>query len=409
DYNGQLQIGQGTVIVGVNNGIGTNITTANRGVDLGLNVGDTSTANNVSLLASNGVTVGQSIYVSPNTSGGTRTIGLSGNGTNTFNNEMYLDGNLTVSVGTATTDQTTISGAIINTGGLIKTGSGNLILSGANTYSGGTTISAGTLQIGAGSASGSISGAITNNGTLVFNRSDAVTLANVISGTGAVTKASGSGNLTLSGANTFSGKVTVSSGTLTASGVSDSAGSGLGTGNQIELGSGANLQVTVGAGTTNTTARSLIFNGSGTLGASTGTLVWNGNTTFNASTASTFAFNSLAAGTNVFGGIIGNTTNNSAVSLNFQSSQIWSLTGANTFTGGITIGGGKVMATTIADTGTASSVGAGGTIRFGYFDNAPTTFEYVGNGNTNNRQIKLGASAGSNNNTATFLQNGTGA
>jgi autotransporter-associated beta strand protein len=113
-----------------------------------------------------------------------------------------------------------------------------------------------------------------------------------------VTKASGSGNLSLSGANTFSGKVTVISGRLDATGVSDSVGSGLGQGTQVELGSGANLQVNVGAGTTNTTTRALIFNGSGTLGnPGSGPLVWNGSTTVNAATATTINFNSLAGGT----------------------------------------------------------------------------------------------------------------
>ena len=318
---------------------------------------------------------------------------------------------MTVSVGTAAADRVNMSGNIINTGGLIKTGSGTLVLSGANTYSGGTTISAGTLQIGAGSTSGSLSGAITNNAALVINRSDAITFANVISGTGTVTKATGSGNLTLSGANTFSGKVTISSGTLTASGVSDTVGSGLGLGTQVELGgSGANLQVTVGAGATNTTSRQLILNNSATLGnGGNGSLVWNGNTVFNTNTTAALLFNSGGTGTNVFGGIIGNTTNNSAVNLNFQNTQIWSLTGSNTFSGGITIGGGKVIADKLANIGTASSIGTAGNIRFGYFNNAPTTFEYVGSGSTNNIQVKLGAFAGTGNNAGSFLHNGTGA
>ena len=256
----------------------------------------------------------------------------------------------------------------------------------------------------------SITAAITNNGSLQFWQSTALTDSGIISGIGTVTKATGSGNLTLSGANTFSGKVTVSSGTLFATGVSDSVGSGLGMGTQVELGSGANLQVTVGAGTTNTTTRSLILNGNGTLGASTGTLVWNGNVTNNGTSGLiTMAFNSGAAGTNVFGGIIGNTTNNTAVNLNFQSTQIWSLTGSNTFSGGITIGGGKVIADKLANIGTASSIGTAGNIRFGYFNNSPTIFEYVGSGSTNNIQVRLGASAGTGNNSASFLQNGTGA
>ena len=257
----------------------------------------------------------------------------------------------------------------------------------------------------------SITAAITNNGSLQFWQSTALTDSGIISGTGTVTKATGSGNLTLSGANTFSGKVTISSGTLTASGVSDTVGSGLGLGTQVELGgSGANLQVTVGAGATNTTSRQLILNNSATLGnGGNGSLVWNGNTVFNTNTTAALLFNSGGTGTNVFGGIIGNTTNNSAVNLNFQNTQIWSLTGSNTFSGGITIGGGKVIADKLANIGTASSIGTAGNIRFGYFNNAPTTFEYVGSGSTNNIQVKLGAFAGTGNNAGSFLHNGTGA
>jgi autotransporter-associated beta strand protein len=257
----------------------------------------------------------------------------------------------------------------------------------------------------------SITAAITNNGSLQFWQSTALTDSGIISGIGTVTKATGSGNLTLSGANTFSGKVTISSGTLTASGVSDTVGSGLGLGTQVELGgSGANLQVTVGAGATNTTSRQLILNNSATLGnGGNGSLVWNGNTVFNTNTTAALLFNSGGTGTNVFGGIIGNTTNNSAVRLDFQATQIWSLTGSNTFSGGITIGGGKVIADKLANSGTASSIGTAGNIRFGYFNNAPSTFEYVGSGSTNNLQVRLGASAGTINNTASFLQNGSGA
>jgi fibronectin-binding autotransporter adhesin len=80
-------------------------------------------------------------------------------------------------------------------------------LSGTNTYTGATVVSAGTLQIGNGAGSGTPGTAtITNNAALVFNRTNDLTVANMIAGTGTLTKL-GSGVLTLTGSNTFTGGV----------------------------------------------------------------------------------------------------------------------------------------------------------------------------------------------------------
>src|SRR5580765_4519946 len=89
-------------------------------------------------------------------------------------------------------------------GGFNKTGDGTVVLIRANTYTGGTTISAGTLQLGNGGSSGSVVGDITDNAALVINRSDSVTLAGVISGSGTLTQA-GSGTTILTANNTYAG------------------------------------------------------------------------------------------------------------------------------------------------------------------------------------------------------------
>ncbi len=109
---------------------------------------------------------------------------------------------------------TTVASVISGAGGVLeKEGSGTLTLTGANTFTGGTTISSGTLQIGAGGTAGSIAGNILNNAAMIFNRSNNLTYAGVISGIGTLTKL-GAGILTLTGNHTFTGDTTISAGTL---------------------------------------------------------------------------------------------------------------------------------------------------------------------------------------------------
>jgi outer membrane autotransporter protein len=101
-----------------------------------------------------------------------------------------------------------ISGA-----GKLTTYSGTTVLTADNTYTGGTTISGGTLQLGSGGTAGAIVGNVANNGMLVFNRSDTVTFAGLVSGGGAVDQA-GAGTTVLTADNTYTGGTAISGGTL---------------------------------------------------------------------------------------------------------------------------------------------------------------------------------------------------
>ncbi|MFT8674959.1 MAG: autotransporter-associated beta strand repeat-containing protein [Acetobacter sp.] len=102
---------------------------------------------------------------------------------------------------------------------LVKSDAGTLVVTKDQTYRGATTISGGTLQLGNGGTAGDIatSTAIHDNGTLAVDRSDAITVGQVIDGTGNLNQI-GTGTTTLTGANTYTGDTTISGGTLALSG-----------------------------------------------------------------------------------------------------------------------------------------------------------------------------------------------
>jgi len=101
------------------------------------------------------------------------------------------------------------------TAGIIKAGVGTMVLSAANLYTGTTTINAGTLQVGDGGTTGSLDAASAVTGltgaTFAYSRSDNTTFSNIVSGGLAFAKF-GSGTLSLTGANTYSGTTNVNAG-----------------------------------------------------------------------------------------------------------------------------------------------------------------------------------------------------
>ncbi|QQE12265.1 autotransporter-associated beta strand repeat-containing protein [Planctomycetota bacterium] len=150
-----------------------------------------------------------------------------------LDNDIAIDSGQTFTVGEL--GDMTLSGVISGEGGLLEIGNSTLTLNGANTYSGGTTLSDGGIAVGNDDALGSgtltVSGiselsASINNVTLgntvildddliVIGDND-LTLDDVVSGTGTLIK-EGSGTLTLSGVNTYSGSTKMSSGGITVS------------------------------------------------------------------------------------------------------------------------------------------------------------------------------------------------
>lgn len=104
----------------------------------------------------------------------------------------------------------TFSGRIQGSGGVVVGGGNTLNFTTTNTYSGGTTVEAGsTLR---GNTLG-LQGNIDNDGSVVFTQNFDATYAGVITGGGGLVK-TGTGNLSLSAAQTYTGQTQVNGGKL---------------------------------------------------------------------------------------------------------------------------------------------------------------------------------------------------
>lgn len=263
--------------------------------------------------------------------------------------QLTLDGSGTQLYSAAVTGNTTFAGT------LIKQGGGTWIVDSALAPAE-TIISSGTLQIGSGGASGSLAGNISNNGALVVDLGVPGTLSGAISGTGSLSQ-NGSGVVTLTGANTYSGGTTIHAGTLqgdtsslqgditddsalvfkqntagTFAGVVSGTGSLTQAGNGTLTLTGAN---TYGGGTTIAHGVLQVGNG-GTTGSIVGNVADNGVLVFNRSDNQ-----------NVNGAISG------TGSLMQAGPGTLTLTGANSYTGGTTIGAGTLQ---IGNGGTSGSI-----------------------------------------------------
>ncbi len=237
----------------------------------------------------------------------------------------------------------TISAVIAGTDGLDKTDLGTLILTGANTYTGGTTISGGTLQ----GNTTSLHGDIIDNAMLAFDQSTDGTFAGVVSGSGALAKL-GTGTLTLTGANSYSGGTVISEGTLqgdTGSLQGDIVANAMLTFDQTMDGtfagvvSGTGVLSKLGTGTLTLSGANSYRGGtiisSGTLRGDTGSL--QGDITDNAA----LVFEQSADGT--FAGVVsGNGT------LHKFGAGTLMLRGPNTYTGGTTINEGTLQGDTLS-------------------------------------------------------------
>ncbi|MGH6876511.1 MAG: autotransporter-associated beta strand repeat-containing protein, partial [Rhizomicrobium sp.] len=285
----------------------------------------------------------------------------------------------------------TLSGIISGIGGLTKSGLGTLTLSGANDYNGDTTVSAGTLKLGAsnvipdgtGNGNVSVAGTLDLNGydetinglsgagtvdntaasttsTLMVGNNDATsTFSGVIQNTGgtlALTK-TGSGILTLSGANTYTGATNVNAGTFQAGAANTFA-----SGSAFTVSSPATLDLN----DFNQSIDSLAGDGDITLGSATLTTGGTGTSaTFSGAISGTGGLTKTGSGTFT---LSGTSLYNGATSVDAGTLSVNGSIADSTVTvkSGATLGGtGTVGPTTIESGGTLAPGNSIGTITVG--------------------------------------------
>ncbi|EKO5066102.1 fibronectin-binding autotransporter adhesin ShdA [Salmonella enterica] len=232
--------------------------------------------------------------------------------------------------------QGTLDNNVTGEGQIVKSGSDELIVTGDNNYSGGTTISDGTLIADHADSLGT--GAVANSGVLQVGEGE---LENTLSGSGSLVK-TGTGELTLSGDNDYSGGTTISSGTLTAD-HADSLGTGaVANSGVLQVGEGELENTLSGSG-------SLVKTGTGELTLS-GNNTYSGGTTITGGTLTADHADSLGTGTIANNGVLQvgegeleNTLFGSGSLVKTGTGEL-TLSGDNTYSGGTTITGGTLTA-----------------------------------------------------------------
>ncbi|TBL20608.1 fibronectin-binding autotransporter adhesin ShdA [Salmonella enterica] len=243
--------------------------------------------------------------------------------------------------------ENTLSGS----GSLVKTGTGELTLSGDNTYSGGTTITGGTLTADHADSLGS--GDIANSGVLKVGEGD---LENTLSGSGSLVK-TGTGELTLSGGNDYSGGTTIIGGTLTAD-HADSLGTGaVANSGVLQVGEGELENTLSGSG-------SLVKTGTGELTLS-GDNSYSGGTTIIGGTLTADHADLLGTGAVANSGVLQvgegeleNTLSGSGSLVKTGTGEL-TLSGDNSYSGGTTIIGGTLTADHADSLGTGAVANSG--------------------------------------------------
>ena len=263
-YSGSTTIAAGTLSVASIANTGTN---SALGSGSTINIGSGAYTGTLLYTGANATTTNRTINLSGTT--GSAVIDQSGSGNLTFSGAIAggTGGNKTLTLQGSNTGA--LSGVISEFNAstasiaLVKAGTGTWTLSGNNTYTRGTTLSAGILGINATNALGTTGNITFSGGTMQFasggsgadygariknsasamildTNGQSVTFAGALdsSNTGGLIK-NGTGTLSLSAANTYTGTTTVSAGTLALG-----SGGSIASGSVLTIAAGATFDVT---------------------------------------------------------------------------------------------------------------------------------------------------------------------
>lgn len=240
-----------------------------------------------------GGTVLQSGYLLAASTGslGTGTVTFQGGGLRTTAAISGFDRSVSFGVAGGTIDtngfDSTIAAAIGGSGTLYKIGGGTLSLTGSDSHTGGTSVAAGVLRAN----SNSLAGAVSNGAVLTFDQGFDGSFVGNISGVGSFVK-SGTGTLTLSGINSYSGGTLVNAGVLQGNTLSIQGG----VTNNSSVAFNQSFNSTYSGAMTG--VGSLIKLGTGTLSLS-GTNTFSGGTTVSAGTLRLGVPSALLDGSNL--------------------------------------------------------------------------------------------------------------
>ncbi|CCR79317.1 ShdA [Salmonella enterica subsp. enterica serovar Agona str. 54.O.08] len=247
--------------------------------------------------------------------------------------------------------QGTLDNNVTGEGQIVKSGSDELIVTGANDYSGGTTITGGTLTADHADSLGS--GDIDNSGVLQVGEGE---LKNTLFGSGSLVK-TGTGELTLSGDNSYSGTTTITDGTLIAASVNALGSGDIDNSGVLQVGEGELKNTLFGSG-------SLVKTGTGELTLN-GDNDYSGGTTIDDGVLIAASVNALGSGDidnsgvlQVGEGELKNTLFGSGSLVKTGTGEL-TLSGDNTYSGGTTISDGTLIADHADSLGTGAVANSG--------------------------------------------------